>query len=327
MMNMSKFYIKNNKVVSHPSEISVKEDINNFAVDIARGNSKNNATKYDGPILKRQTQRQAEEEKGDDNFDTIPNPYENEKEDEISMKKKPSATEGELAKEETQREKLIRITKNNSNRLLHERNKYVFLASVAEDTISNNVKLSGLVAFLLVKRLFFLLTNMKMSLLAKTNIFGLREWDYYVKTKEFDDICVYISREYDVFKVYFESIYDKITKDIKTGSIKSVPQEVLNVLNMDLMQSFEKAYDHLLLQYSREMIDECTANGEYYEEDELRQKWQHVDQIIDCLRLESVFRYDPEEKNAFNFKKFYEETAHLSTPELQKRVKTKFASM
>ena len=37
---------------------------------------------------------------------------------------------------ETQREKLIRITKNNSNRLLHERNKYVFLASVAEDTMS-----------------------------------------------------------------------------------------------------------------------------------------------------------------------------------------------
>lgn len=34
MMNMSKFYIKNNMVIEHPAEIKKKEDLNNFAHDI-----------------------------------------------------------------------------------------------------------------------------------------------------------------------------------------------------------------------------------------------------------------------------------------------------
>lgn len=32
MMNMSKFYIKNNMVIDHPAEIKKKEDLNNFAM-------------------------------------------------------------------------------------------------------------------------------------------------------------------------------------------------------------------------------------------------------------------------------------------------------
>jgi serine/threonine-protein kinase ULK/ATG1 len=42
-----------------------------------------------------------------------------------------------MQKEETEREKCIRIQKKNSNRILHERNIYVFMASVAEDAMNN----------------------------------------------------------------------------------------------------------------------------------------------------------------------------------------------
>jgi len=46
------------------------------------------------------------------------------------------------------------MKKRNANRILHERNIYVFLASVAEDAIHNsNLKYSEIVGFLLVKKL------------------------------------------------------------------------------------------------------------------------------------------------------------------------------
>jgi len=35
-MNMSRFYIKNNIVISHPNELKQKEDLNNFALNVAR---------------------------------------------------------------------------------------------------------------------------------------------------------------------------------------------------------------------------------------------------------------------------------------------------
>jgi len=48
----------------------------------------------------------------------------------------------------------IRIKKKNANRILHERNIYVFLASVAEDAMNNNhLKNSDIVGFFLVKKL------------------------------------------------------------------------------------------------------------------------------------------------------------------------------
>ncbi len=39
-MNMSKFYIKNNMVIEHPTDIIKKEEINNFALNVAKTNKK-----------------------------------------------------------------------------------------------------------------------------------------------------------------------------------------------------------------------------------------------------------------------------------------------
>ena len=55
---------------------------------------------------------------------------------------------------ESIREIQIRMKKRSANRILHERNIYVFLASVAEDAINNsNLKYSEIVGFLLVKKI------------------------------------------------------------------------------------------------------------------------------------------------------------------------------
>jgi serine/threonine-protein kinase ULK/ATG1 len=45
--------------------------------------------------------------------------------------------DGNLLNEESEREKQIKIKKRNSNRILHERNIYVFLASLAEEAMCN----------------------------------------------------------------------------------------------------------------------------------------------------------------------------------------------
>ena len=43
---MSRFYIKNNKVVNHPSEITMKENINQYAIDVAKNANKNPPTEF-----------------------------------------------------------------------------------------------------------------------------------------------------------------------------------------------------------------------------------------------------------------------------------------
>lgn len=54
-MNMSRFYIKNNKVIQHPSEIEKKQELNNYAIGVAK-NGKNNDN-YQGAVIKRQAER------------------------------------------------------------------------------------------------------------------------------------------------------------------------------------------------------------------------------------------------------------------------------
>ena len=45
-----------------------------------------------------------------------------------------------------------------------------------------------------------------------------RFWEQFVITKDYKDIQTYISKEYDVFKVYFDSMHDKIQQSPKLRS-------------------------------------------------------------------------------------------------------------
>ena len=76
-------------------------------------------------------------------------------------------TQAPMNTKETQREKTIRIFKLNSSKILHERNKYVFLASVAERAISLGEKLSDVLGFVLIKKLFKMLCYLRYILQEK----------------------------------------------------------------------------------------------------------------------------------------------------------------
>lgn len=112
---------------------------------------------------------------------------------------------------ESDREAQIRIKKRNANRILHERNIYVFLASVAEDAMNNTtLKTSELVGFLLVKKLLQLVEFLATKMKKKENVFKLELWDTFVESKDFIDIFTYIEKEHDVFRLYFNTMLEKI---------------------------------------------------------------------------------------------------------------------
>lgn len=66
-----------------------------------------------------------------------------------------------ITDEETLKEKKIKAFKRNSNRLLHHRNIYVLLASVGEETMTQNVKFSDIAGYMLIRKLLSLLQWLK----------------------------------------------------------------------------------------------------------------------------------------------------------------------
>ena len=80
----------------------------------------------------------------------------------------------QVSDQETQRELEIRAKKRNANRILHERNIYVFLASVAEEAMTNSqIRNFDIVGFLLVKKLLQLIDFLKSTLQERMNVYKL----------------------------------------------------------------------------------------------------------------------------------------------------------
>ena len=112
-LNASKFYLKANMVVDHPHEIEKNEKVNNIAYDVVY------KKKSQGEIPKRDNQFREK------------NQMESTKETTYSTQGNLESEKDIIGDEETLREKQIKAFKRNSKYLLHRRNIYVFLASVA----------------------------------------------------------------------------------------------------------------------------------------------------------------------------------------------------
>jgi len=309
MMNISRFYINNNKVVQHVAEINKKEELNKFAIDVAKGK---NANEYKGPIFKAVNSK--EEAKEEEKYDPI-----------VKMSSKESVQElSELSKEETAGETLVKIVKRNSNRVLHERNKYVFLASVAEETITKKLGLSEYVGFILIKRLLMLIEFLKTRLAENKNIFNFEEWEYYTKSREFQDICKYIVNEYEVFEVYFNCMFERIINLKKVHP--RIDSAFLGCVNKDLRKSIDKVFETVIKDYVQEIIQELSS-GRIKDKDEAKDLWLHADQLLDCIKLDETFKFEDINRQQFNFKQFYEQMKLLDLETLSARVKSKFNAL
>lgn len=308
MLSMSRFYINNNKVIQNLQDFSKKQEINDFALDIAQG--KREVSRYDGPIfkLKENSQEEIKKEKSPKSTDI----------------KQEESDNNPIPKEESDREAKIRIIKRNSARILHERNKYLFLASVAEDCMTTGLEMSEYAAFILVKRLLQMINQLKDKILTYQNIFSLDEWLYYIKTSEFKAISKYILGENDVFEVYFNCMYDMVASigpsQNKTG-INSI-----DIVNKNFKTNMDKAFNITIFNYVLELVKFIQSGG-CQNDDEKQRYWLHADQLMDCLRLDKVFTFEDSGKKQFDFMQFYEEVKLLSAEKLKRKVLEKMVAL
>lgn len=141
------------KFSENVADIEKMKDINQYAHDVI---TKQKNEEFTGRYVNRKFQREDIEE---ENIEPNQNQIEEEQWE----------TQAKLCMKntETNREKKIRIFKLNSSKILHERNKYVFLASVAERAISLGEKLSDVLGFVLIKKLFKMLCYLRYMLQQK----------------------------------------------------------------------------------------------------------------------------------------------------------------
>ena len=308
VLNISKFYINNNKVVQHVADITKKQDLNTYTREVVRGQKKE---QYNGPIFNEEKTRVEEEEK---------------KRDDEKGSNKTNETDNsdlaDLTTQETMRESLIKTVKRNSNRILHERNKYVFLASVAEDAISKGLELSEYAGFVLVKRLLMMINALKTSLSNNQNQFKLEEWNHYIKTKEYKAILDYIKGEYDVFEVYYNCMYDRITNVKKVNN--RIGGDFLDIVNKDLNEKIDKVYYKTLKDYVEEILQTIPRVNN---SEEAKNFWLHADQIIDCMKLDERFVFEDANRKQFNFRQFYEELKNMDIDKISTRVKDRVKAL
>ena len=151
----------------------------------------------------------------------------------------------------------------------------------------------------------------------------MRHWEEFTKQKDYADIKLYIQKEYDVFNLFYQSIYSKL-KD----------NEKLRKENPDIYDSLfqkeiptDKLLNKVLQEYAKSLMSTLLAEMEKNKSLEtFRKKWIHVDRILDTLRLEKVFEYETKGV-AFNFRQYYACNDTLSSQELLEKVTDKYKSL
>lgn len=298
--NISKFYIKNNKVIDHVVEIEKRKDINDFALEAVKNSTRGERnSNFKGNYVNRTYQRDQEEP-------------------EVDFKQAYAENSNDLVTEdETERERLIRTFKFNSSRILHERNKYVFLASVAEDAIALGFKTSDMIGYILIKKLFRMLCEIKYALENQKNAYALEFWPEYLQTKDYRKICNYINKEFELFKNYYENLNQTIIKKFHAQEPKSV------VLERLIKAGTEEEINAILRKIFKDYVELVFAPGTFEAAQKRKEVWVHLNQLVDCLNAEKVFLFSKDVNKQFNFKLFYEEVKSLELGDLVELVRNK----
>lgn len=298
--NISKFYIKNNKVIDHVIDIEQKQDINEYALQAVKNQNLTSGNRnFTGNYVNRNYQNEAE-------------PVEN-----MIKKTEIEPQNNELTNKETEREITIKIFKFNSSRILHERNKYVFIASVAEDAVSLGFKNSDLIGYILIKKLFKMLCLIKNCLENQKNIFALELWSGYVETKDFKKIGNYIYREFDLFKNYYDNLNQTIMKKYQAKDFKNRVYEKL------MTASTDEEINSLIRILLKDYVDVIFGSMNSEALRKRKDVWIHLNQLIDCLNSDKVFSFQKNANEEFNFKLFYEEIKSMETSQIIEMVKGK----
>lgn len=138
-------------------------------------------------------------------------------------------------------------------------------------------------------------------------------WDLFVYEKDYQDIKSYVEKQYDVFKVFYNSIHNKIR-----DRVKELDSETQAVIKDPQSPYAEKVYQKMIRQYIRYQYAYLKEKKFSYEGDE-KKILIHLGRIIDCLSLEEVFEYE-KKGEIFNFRNYYSEPQRLPIDELRKEI-------
>lgn len=106
---------------------------------------------------------------------------------------------------------------------------------------------------MVVKKLLQLVDFLSSKLSNKINIFSLDLWDQFVNSKDFKDIFVYIEKEYEVFRLYFQSMYEKLSQNPRIKN-SQLDEETRIALSSNINISIDKVLRRYLKDYAQSLL-------------------------------------------------------------------------
>lgn len=206
--NLSKFYIKSNRVVETVHDITAKKDLNAYVKDVIHNKEKQ---PYQGTYIRRLAERDNKE----NNAQLTSMPTEKDiKEEEPDLQTEHKVLE--MARAERVR--------NNSRLILHHRNLYAFLGHLAEDLIETHLNnYYQCLAFLLVKKVVTKIAALKLSI-KKREIKEVQNWPEFEKTHEFKELAEFIDSEEDIFNRFYEKLSLKVFEE---GTLSNFEEDLM----------------------------------------------------------------------------------------------------
>ena len=103
-----------------------------------------------------------------------------------------------------------------------------------------------------------MISNLKEIVEFKLNKYQLDFWNEYIDSKEFEQINSYILKEYDVFKLYYQSMNENVLNNYKKSNKKN--NLVEQALNISDYSETEKLIKLVIYDYSAHR----SFNAKYY---------------------------------------------------------------
>jgi hypothetical protein len=233
--NLSKFYIKSNRVVENVHDIGAKKDLNAYVKDVIHSKEK---PPYQGTYIRRLAERDNKENQKQ--LTSMPT------EKDIKDEEPDLQTDHKLS-EIASAERVRR----NSRLVLHHRNLYAFLGHLAEDLIETHLNnYYQCLAFLLVKKVVTKIAALKLSL-KKREIKEVQNWPEFEKTPEFRELTEFIDSEEDIFNRFYEKLSLKVFEE---GTLSNFEEDLMISGKYTLEETNNRIYERVLREYLSRVV-------------------------------------------------------------------------
>lgn len=191
-----------------------------------------------------------------------------------------------------------RSSRNNSKRILHYRNIYAFLASMADMISHCGHQHHEIAAYVVVRKIIAMIEWMlKLTAQDECPLEGVTDWKHYRSSPDFREIEDYVTKELEVFSVYNTRLEPVIKKKSLSGDYDpDVKELVAGPLKEATYAKYLRKF--LLALAGRLAAEAITSKGI-----EEKEGWKLLYYGLKIVRLDETFGRGERE---FDFREFYE---------------------